>query len=100
MKKRGDITINRILSYFNQSEVNVYLAFDLHTKNRYQTLLTLSNKNNFKPSPPSKWLEKQELMSYTQIAKILNLSRKQVKEIEQTAFTKIKRILCQKNFIG
>lgn len=90
MKKRGDITINRILSYFNQSEVNVYLAFDLHTKNRYQTLLTLSHKNHFKPSPPSKWLEKQELMSYAKIGRILNLSRKQVKEIEQTALRKIR----------
>lgn len=90
MKKRGDITINRILSYFNQSELNVYLAFDLDTKNRYQTLLTLSHKNHFKPSPPSKWLEKQELMSYSKIARILNLSRKQVKEIEQTALRKIR----------
>lgn len=90
MKKRGHITINRILSYFNQSEVNVYLAFDLDTKNRYQTLLTLSHKNNFKPSPPSKWLEKQELMSYAKIGRILNLSRREVKEIEQTALRKIR----------
>lgn len=98
MKKRGHITINRILSYFNQSELNVYLAFDLHTKNRYQTLLTLSHKNHFKPPPPSKWIEKQELMSYSKIARILNLSPKEVKEIEQTALRKIK-ILCQKNLI-
>ena len=90
MKKRGDITINRILSYFDQSELNVYLAFDLHTKNRYQTLLTLSHKNHFKPSPPSKWLEKQELMSYAKIGRILNLSPNEIRKIEQTALRKIR----------
>ena len=100
MKERGHITINRILSYFNQSEVDVYLAFDLHTKNRYQTLLTLSHKNHFKPSPPSKWLEKKELMSYTQIAAILNLSPYEIRKIERIALRKMKKILCQKNLIG
>lgn len=100
MKKRGYITINRILSYFNQSEVDVYLDFDLHGRKNYQMYLAVSRKNNFKPSPPSEWLEKKELMSYTQIAKILSLSPHEVRKIEKTAFTKIKKILCQKNLIG
>lgn len=99
MKERGYITINRILSYFNQSEVNVYLAFDLHKRKNYQMYLAISQKNHFKPSPPTKWLEKQELMSYTKIAKILSLSPNEVRKIERIALTKIKKILCQKNLI-
>lgn len=90
MKKRGHITINKILSCFSKSELNVYLAFDLDTKSKYQTYLSVSQNMNFNPSPPSKWLEKQELMSYSKIGRILNLSRKQVKEIEQTALRKIR----------
>lgn len=90
MKKRGHITINKILSYFSKSEVNIYLSFDLDTKSKYQTYLSVSQNMNFKPSPPSKWLEKQELMSYSKIGRILNLSHKQVKEIEQTALRKIR----------
>lgn len=100
MKKRGHITINKILSCFNQSEVNVYLGFDLHARKNYQMYLAVSQKNHFKPSPPSEWLEKKELMSYTQIARILNLSPNEIRKIERTAFTKIKKILCQKNLIG
>lgn len=90
MKKRGHITINRILSYFNKSEVSIYLDFDLHTRKNYQMYLSVSQKNHFKPSPPSEWIEKKELMSYTQIARILNLSANEIRKIEQTALRKIR----------
>lgn len=91
-----------ILKTYGQYEADCYLGFIPGQRTLYHQYIKfqLESKNPF--SSPSKYFYQREIRkreySYKDIAKLMNITHTEVKEIEKSALDKIKAYLQEKGY--